>query len=1211
MIIALATHLYLAPRRIRVRNAFSEAVVPRRSVVAGCTWATVLIRLIVIPPAERLLQQVRDSFKQWELRCHLMIYVDDVLAVTSGVRSNVAVMHAWLTRLILQWINKALLKKVSLQKSQVVASNALLRDELKAQLGDLSSFVAAEGELLGMDFAGGAPLRLRPVTRKRLRKAMRRRRRLKWWRNLGGAAHEVARGGLITSIAHGSPAHGIPTSILRDMRRIQAASSTIKASGSSTTAKLAVGGHNYADVDPAVALANPPLLMLAASLWDDPTSRADHVVAWRLAKREVECAAPSRVWRLVRGPVGAALAHLQRLDAAWRKPFVVTLLEVDIDLLEVPPKVVGRVLKEHARRHYDRLLIANWAAQYQWSLPDVMRRYSNGVDWNMLRSVLRGKKGGLAQLERHALHVLVTGATLPEEWRWKEAGMRPTGSCLSCLQDVGSAWHKSNDCGSVEQDITWMRARGRRIRRPRDEIDMMPLATLGIPPLTHLHRPREIALREGTLVRGTSGCLFGDASGVGWPQQAPEVVTWSVITLARDGESLSQSSSGTCRGWYPSVARGELQALVEMLEAALIPATYVGDCQYVVDGFEAGVPRSFTSSESVHADLWRRARWLVNDHGPGIDVIKIKAHRSKTRAEHEDGTGGLELWHGNKFADATAKGLALRLWEGSAAEAGARQSAQEDYLGSVIRAAICTRLAQSQMDGLKLPKVRRRKAGLRRSSAQCGDHVLVPLVSGSGRACERCKLITRTPTSFRTLASRPCKGEVLLGTHPSHRLRASVGVTWCESCGCYMTRLPRALRQPCARAPRSAAARNVLRRLRSGLPPTTAHYLQRAAADDDWLVGAETLLDTTASGNASQRALPEEEGPPVQHPPPPHGAPRPVRRQRARPLRSDRAAGSQTTRQTADGTLEKEINPAVAQSERPIWHRDEIHADGLSHPPRPSRPHSLAPPLRPRAESHAGRSVPELAAAASSRARSSHAAQRGSQAARVAVSAEAGGGTSSHEDAGTSIGAELNVYPPTNPVVNSSEGVSAVCRPTRCQAWTSRIAINSTLIRSNCNICDGVARSRCKGCHHAICMPCARDRRACQPRPAFASVDGHACQDQMRNDVVHVSSHPRGGAAAASRARSSRSIVSDNRIVQSQGQVDADRGLHDQHISASEVVSGSVPSEPCSVPSSTTTMSAVAALAPTCLPRSVSPALAVAAAGDVDGCDQLGTCRAV
>ncbi len=66
VVISLATHLYLAPRRIRVRSAYSAAVIPRRSVVAGCTWATVLIRLIVILPAEALLRQIREKLRAGE-----------------------------------------------------------------------------------------------------------------------------------------------------------------------------------------------------------------------------------------------------------------------------------------------------------------------------------------------------------------------------------------------------------------------------------------------------------------------------------------------------------------------------------------------------------------------------------------------------------------------------------------------------------------------------------------------------------------------------------------------------------------------------------------------------------------------------------------------------------------------------------------------------------------------------------------------------------------------------------------------------------------------------------------------------------------------------------------------------------------------------------------------------------------------------------------
>ncbi len=330
-------------------------------------------------------------------------------------------------------------------------------------MGDLSQFVAGGGELLGVDFSCGAPLRIRPVSRKRLRKALRRKRRLKWFRNLGGRAHEVARGGMVASVAHGAHAYGIPCAVLRDMRRIQAASSSVRASGASATAKLAIGGHEFRDVDPAVSLANPPLLMIADTLWDSRSARADHVVAWRRAKQELEGTPRGRDWKLVRGPVGAAWLHLERMDATWRKPFVITLLDVDIDLLEVPPRAVARAIREHARRHPNRILITSLAAEFGWNLPAVVSTYAKGIDWALVRDLLRGKRGGLTILERRAFMVLVAGAAWPEERRWRIGGMLPSGTCLSCFLDVGPLWHKNNQCGFNESRLTWMRMSGRSV----------------------------------------------------------------------------------------------------------------------------------------------------------------------------------------------------------------------------------------------------------------------------------------------------------------------------------------------------------------------------------------------------------------------------------------------------------------------------------------------------------------------------------------------------------------------------------------------------------------------------------------------------------------------------------------------------------------------------------------------------------------------------
>ncbi len=54
-ITSLIAHLYTGPRRVRVDGVVSARSFPRRSVLAGCTWATLIVRLIMIKPAERLL----------------------------------------------------------------------------------------------------------------------------------------------------------------------------------------------------------------------------------------------------------------------------------------------------------------------------------------------------------------------------------------------------------------------------------------------------------------------------------------------------------------------------------------------------------------------------------------------------------------------------------------------------------------------------------------------------------------------------------------------------------------------------------------------------------------------------------------------------------------------------------------------------------------------------------------------------------------------------------------------------------------------------------------------------------------------------------------------------------------------------------------------------------------------------------------------------
>ncbi len=77
-------HLYLGPRHVRVGQAVAAGAFPRRSILAGCTWATLVIRFIMAPQVERFLGTLKVEYDRWNADANMMIYVDDGVVSTIG-----------------------------------------------------------------------------------------------------------------------------------------------------------------------------------------------------------------------------------------------------------------------------------------------------------------------------------------------------------------------------------------------------------------------------------------------------------------------------------------------------------------------------------------------------------------------------------------------------------------------------------------------------------------------------------------------------------------------------------------------------------------------------------------------------------------------------------------------------------------------------------------------------------------------------------------------------------------------------------------------------------------------------------------------------------------------------------------------------------------------------------------------------------------------
>ncbi len=838
-IAALAIHMYMGPRRIRVGRAVSREVFPRRSILAGCTFALVLIRLIAIVPIDLLMNAIRARLKGWDADIKLILYVDDGIVSTYGEMDAVAILHAWVTRLVLDWVAKVLRKEVAVHKLACIAASFQLAERLRHGMAGSGIAVSTEGEILGVDFAAGGPTRQRRVQVKRRRKAVARKSRLRWWRASGGShAHQVAKGGLLPTASYGDSVIGVTNAALRDYRKIHAASVQVQCAGSSITAKLAIGGYRYGEHDPAVLCCNPTLAPLLRKLWDQPQCRGSFVMSWRRTQAEVASAPLNDLWRMAGGPVMVTWLHFARIGIEWSKPFEIKALDHAINIITTPPVQVAAIVTAHARRYLDLRMLERLCAEHGWDQSKVMHAYRHGVDWDIIRQILRGDRSSgveLAADERVGLQLLVCGGLWPEHRRWR-VGLRRCPSCEACRIEDGTEIHRVHGCGAMAADVAMGRADGSLPALPKEiwSDELAPLATLGLPPRPLPWEPVEVCMEEGFIVPEPAQIVYGDGSG--YLQQVTELrrATWAIVTMeeADGNEACPQrarcSMRGVIDGWFPTVPRGELTALKQFLRFAGPGATFVSDCKAVADGVRLGIPSTLTAASHMHADLWRDVRERVLDREDPPRVLKTKAHRSRAAAcrdvvDHEG------HWWGNRAADIHAKQLAHRqildphlapIWDKHRA----------------MVAAVLKRAAFGVAWALKRwPTLERRAEKCLPEDTEGGDpeagHALRRRADGAIE-CALCRLYVRSEDSkaIGKFRRQICGGSIFRKIDETHALRTSNGVTWCQRCGGFTSRWLRSLLDPCRGKPHTATRRNILRRLNAGLPPTAQEYLLHVAA---------------------------------------------------------------------------------------------------------------------------------------------------------------------------------------------------------------------------------------------------------------------------------------------------------------------------------------------------------------------------------------------
>ena len=158
-------------------------------------------------------------------------------------------MQVWVSKVLLAWASKVLQKKIAQNKLFCITSSKDVCRTLRERLGVEGLQVHIAGAILGVDYGAGGKLYRRPAQKNRRRKMTSRNQKPRWWIHLGGETKQVVRGGSWPEGLYGCASGGIPPTLLRDARRMHVGVARVKCSGASLTARFALGGNAFQDID--------------------------------------------------------------------------------------------------------------------------------------------------------------------------------------------------------------------------------------------------------------------------------------------------------------------------------------------------------------------------------------------------------------------------------------------------------------------------------------------------------------------------------------------------------------------------------------------------------------------------------------------------------------------------------------------------------------------------------------------------------------------------------------------------------------------------------------------------------------------------------------------------------------------------------------------------------------------------------------------------
>ena len=313
-----------------------------------------------------------------------------------------------------------------------------------------------------------------------------------------------------------------------------------------------------------------------------------------------------------------------------------------------------------------------------------------------------------------------------------------------------------------------------------------------------------IGMSSGDLLNEGGSKVFGDGS----------CFHPNVAQLARAGFAVVQvnAEGDILRAIYGCVPRSLPQTSLSAEYAAFLcaaencrDATYLGDCQDVIDCFHKGLGPAMRSRTHPHADSWRIMRHRFGDSlSPRIAAaVKVKAHLGLD--DVISGGGDVVNYWGNFHADDLAK-RGANLHKADDDDIAAYRALKNDVT-SLARHIVDT-MGTLRLDRISNPVRAPRLPVLpvvRDSAAERHSYRW----QGKMWICITCLFRTHSP-SLVPKSRQVCTGSnplsIILSDSNGHKLwTASLSgggaIAYCTKCWCYASAYPRKLGEPCKGVP--------------------------------------------------------------------------------------------------------------------------------------------------------------------------------------------------------------------------------------------------------------------------------------------------------------------------------------------------------------------------------------------------------------------------